>query len=110
MAGTGLLKIDRFFVAGSATPQGLEMLGALVQIGRALEVATVADGVETEAELGAVTALGATHAQGWFIGRPAPDLTPETGSPDTLPSHTAKPRRAPGCPTAVTGRRRHERS
>ena len=72
MAGTGLLKIDRFFVAGSATPQGLEMLGALVQIGRALEVATVADGVETEEQRRIISYLGATCLQGFLVGRPVP--------------------------------------
>jgi EAL domain-containing protein (putative c-di-GMP-specific phosphodiesterase class I) len=31
----------------------------------------VAEGIETEAELAAVCALGADLAQGWYLGRPA---------------------------------------
>ena len=102
-----LLKIDRSFVAASATPQGFDMLGALMQIGRALEVATVAEGVETDAELAAVTALGAGHAQGWLIGRPAPDAA---FAPDPAVAPRDHLGHAPTCPTAVAGRRRHERT
>jgi EAL domain-containing protein (putative c-di-GMP-specific phosphodiesterase class I) len=99
-----LLKIDRAFTTTSATPRGFDMLAALLQIGRALDVETIAEGVETEAQLAAATALGATHVQGYLIGRPAPDDlgVPTRDVPEPRRPHVL------ACETAVSGRRRHD--
>ena len=49
--------------------------GAIVSLSRALGLGTCAEGIEDEAQLRAVARLGATHAQGFHFGRPAPPST-----------------------------------
>jgi diguanylate cyclase (GGDEF)-like protein len=99
-----LLKIDRTFTAASGTPRGFDMLAALLQIGRALGVETISEGIETEAQLAAATVLGTTYVQGYLIGRPAPD------GPGLLRRGLPAPREPHvlACETALSGRRRHD--
>jgi EAL domain-containing protein (putative c-di-GMP-specific phosphodiesterase class I) len=65
------LKIDRSLVTG--VDQG-EKAGALldipVQLGRALGLTTVAEGVETTEQYRRVSDLGCDLVQGYFTGRP----------------------------------------
>jgi len=68
-----VLKIDRTFVTGAGT--GVNdgaLLEAITRLGASLGLDTVTEGIETPAELAAVIAAGATHAQGYLLGRPAP--------------------------------------
>ena len=44
----------------------------MVQLAHDLGLRVVAEGVETEAELEAVGAMGCDEAQGFLLGRPAP--------------------------------------
>jgi EAL domain-containing protein (putative c-di-GMP-specific phosphodiesterase class I) len=48
------------------------MIQAIVQVGRTLGIATVAEKVETAGVLRELTALGVDYAQGWHVERPAP--------------------------------------
>ncbi|GIG29581.1 hypothetical protein Cma02nite_21810 [Cellulomonas marina] len=64
------VKIDMLFVRAAVTPQGREVLDAVVALARAFGLVTIAEGVETEAELAAVRASGCDLAQGYGIGRP----------------------------------------
>ena len=48
------------------------MVEAMVALARALGMGTVAEGIETETQLGLVKELGCDVVQGHFIGRPAP--------------------------------------
>ena len=69
------IKIDRSFVAGiSAAADGEDMaiVHAVLGLARGLGVPVVAEGVETEAQLGALRRAGCEEVQGWLIGRPAP--------------------------------------
>ncbi len=65
-----VLKIDRSFVTA------LEERGAVVEtlfrLGRVLGLQTVAEGVETEAQMDGVRLLGADLAQGFLVARPLP--------------------------------------
>ena len=70
------LKVDRSFVAG--LDEGVDnMRGsaaitrAIVSLAAGLQLRTVAEGIETPGQLDAVTALGCTLGQGYFLGRPA---------------------------------------
>jgi EAL domain-containing protein (putative c-di-GMP-specific phosphodiesterase class I) len=45
---------------------------AIVSLAAALELRTVAEGIETPGQLAAATALGCTLGQGFYLGRPAP--------------------------------------
>ena len=69
------LKIDRTFVAGAVTPaDDGQLLSAIASLGSSLGLRTVVEGIETRAELAAARAAGATHVQGYLLGRPAPVL------------------------------------
>jgi diguanylate cyclase (GGDEF)-like protein len=65
------LKIDRLFVAKlGARPEAVHTLRALVDLARSYGMKTVAEGVETQAQLEALKALGCEWAQGYLLGRP----------------------------------------
>ena len=67
------IKIDRSFVA-LATEHGYDstVIEALLTIGRTLNLAVVAEGVETEEQLEYVRARGCDLAQGFLLARPMP--------------------------------------
>lgn len=66
-----LIKLDREIIAGIDTDPGQRALGAaMVGFSSEIGAALVAEGIETEAELAAVTKLGMTAAQGYLLGRP----------------------------------------
>ncbi|WP_460445403.1 putative bifunctional diguanylate cyclase/phosphodiesterase [Angustibacter aerolatus] len=67
-----VLKIDRAFVTALDVPAGRAVLGAIVALARAVGMSTVAEGVETRAQLRSVQAAGVDRVQGWLTGRPAP--------------------------------------
>jgi diguanylate cyclase (GGDEF)-like protein/PAS domain S-box-containing protein len=69
------LKIDRSFVAEIgevAGGQDAAIVQAVLGLARGLGLPAVAEGVETEAQLGALRAAGCEEVQGWLVGRPAP--------------------------------------
>lgn len=66
-----VLKIDRSFVQDAAKDaRSHAILAAIQAIGVACGLDVVAEGVETEAELALVQALGCSHVQGYLTGRP----------------------------------------
>ena len=68
-----VLKIDRAFVEGVA--EGAEpsaVARAIIGLSDALHLATVAEGIETAGQLGALRALGCQHGQGYYFSRPVP--------------------------------------
>lgn len=65
------LKVDRSFVAQlSGNETQAAIVTGVVQLARALEVAVVAEGVETSDQLGRLRALGCDRAQGFLISTP----------------------------------------
>jgi diguanylate cyclase (GGDEF)-like protein/PAS domain S-box-containing protein len=68
------IKIDRSFVAGAAGNQreSLAIMHAIVAMAQSLDMATTAEGVETEGEFDLARALGCTNIQGFYFGRPMP--------------------------------------
>ncbi len=70
------LKVDRSFVAGlGSSGQDPAIIAAVVDLAHKLGLRVVAEGVETDAELHAVGAMGCDEAQGYLLGRPAPAPT-----------------------------------
>jgi diguanylate cyclase (GGDEF)-like protein len=68
------LKIHESFVSGLGDdPEETPIVAALVELGHALGLSVVAEGVETDAQLAALRALGCDAAQGFLLGRPAPE-------------------------------------
>ncbi len=68
-----ILKVDRSFVAGLGTDrEDTAIVRAVVGLGQALGLVTVAEGVETEAQLEVLKELGCDWAQGCYFARPGP--------------------------------------
>ncbi len=65
------VKIDRSFVQDAAARPGARaILAAMLAIGEAFGLTVVAEGIETEAQLALVRAMGCAEAQGYLTGRP----------------------------------------
>jgi diguanylate cyclase (GGDEF)-like protein len=68
-----VLKIDRAFVSGvGGSAEGGALVHTMVQLGQALRLRTVAEGIETEAELAVLQAEGCVDGQGFLFARPLP--------------------------------------
>ena len=82
------IKIDRSFVAGMGEQQdSLGIVRAIVALAHDLDKELVAEGVETQAQLHALTALGCEFAQGFLLGHPVP----EAEARDLVARHLAHP-------------------
>lgn len=65
------LKIDRSFVAnGLRDPSARHLIASSVSMAHGLGMRVVAEGVETEGELGLVRELGCDEVQGYLVARP----------------------------------------
>ena len=67
------IKIDRAFVMHlGRNPQSAAIVRAVIGLGHGLDVSIVAEGVETQEQLGFLAEEGCDAVQGYFIGKPAP--------------------------------------
>jgi EAL domain-containing protein (putative c-di-GMP-specific phosphodiesterase class I) len=68
------IKVDRSFVIDAArgAQEAIAIIRAVVALAGSLGMATIAEGVETERQLGMVQQLGCTKIQGYYFGRPLP--------------------------------------
>lgn len=67
------IKIDRSYITNIASdPVGMALVAAISNIGRALDIRVVAEGVETEEQFRLLQAAGCTHIQGYLFGKPGP--------------------------------------
>ena len=75
-----MVKVDRTFVRDLGHEDDGALAEAIVGLGDALHLTTVAEGVETDTQLRRLRAMGYGYVQGYLLGRPAPaaqlDLTP----------------------------------
>lgn len=68
-----VLKIDRSFVDGlGREPADSAIVETVIMLGRSLEIDVLAEGVETEHQLGRLRDLRCRLAQGFYFGRPTP--------------------------------------
>jgi diguanylate cyclase len=66
------IKIDRSFFSGSGTPeQTVELVQAVLSLGRTFGMAVLAEGIETDDQLALLSDTGCDEAQGYLFGRPA---------------------------------------
>jgi EAL domain-containing protein (putative c-di-GMP-specific phosphodiesterase class I) len=66
-----VLKIDRSFVSGvTDTTEALALVHAMVQLGKALGLETVAEGVENDAQRAQLAAESVDTGQGFLFARP----------------------------------------
>ena len=66
------LKIDQSFVSQIEAPRGLALVRAIIDVAEGLGLQTIAEGVETPAQLAALRTLGCDMAQGYLLARPLP--------------------------------------
>src|SRR3954463_10442532 len=67
------IKIDRTFVINvGRNPQSAAIIRAVIGLGHGLEMSIVAEGVETQEQLGFLADEGCDAVQGYFIGKPLP--------------------------------------
>jgi diguanylate cyclase len=68
------VKIDRSFVDGLDAPGGSEgsLVAAIIALARALDMSTVAEGVETDGQVRRLRQLGCERVQGYRFSRPVP--------------------------------------
>ena len=68
-----VLKIDRSFVEQiTGNDRGRKIINAIIAMAHALGMSVVGEGIETDRQLGELTALGCDEGQGFFFGRPVP--------------------------------------
>jgi diguanylate cyclase (GGDEF)-like protein/PAS domain S-box-containing protein len=67
------LKIDRSFISDMTSgPSGLALVSTIINLGQALNLNLVAEGVETEEEARLLRLLRCDETQGYLYGRPVP--------------------------------------
>ncbi len=67
------IKIDRTFVVNlGRNPQSAAIVRAVIGLGHGLEMSIVAEGVETQEQLGFLADEGCDAVQGYFLGKPLP--------------------------------------
>jgi len=65
------IKIDRsFLMDADKSAQARAIVRAILALGKSLEIPVLAEGVETEAQLGLLREEGCEEAQGYLLGRP----------------------------------------
>src|SRR5690606_26263054 len=73
------LKIDRSFIRDIATDRNqANLVRAIVAMANSLHMLTVAEGIETPAQLRKLVGMGCNIVQGWLYGKAAPaeQITP----------------------------------
>ena len=67
------LKIDRSFIDNfDKNSYYRSIVKFIIELGNNLGLDIIAEGIETEAQLKALTGLGCSHAQGYYLSRPKP--------------------------------------
>ena len=65
-----ILKIDRSFVAPITDASQTSLAGAIISLGKSMNLRAVAEGVETSEQAAILAALGCQLAQGYYFARP----------------------------------------
>jgi diguanylate cyclase (GGDEF)-like protein len=95
----GELKLDRSFIAGASidAPERRDsLIRATIDLGHALELRVVAEGIEDESMLNRLAAFGCDLVQGYFIQAPRPAAELELARAETAPAPAAAERAARG--------------
>jgi diguanylate cyclase (GGDEF)-like protein/PAS domain S-box-containing protein len=68
-----MIKVDRSFTQGAErNPKDAAITANIVSLAHALDLVAIAEGIETEAQLASLRALGCDRAQGYLFARPGP--------------------------------------
>lgn len=66
------IKVDRAFINTVANEGGGLIAETIVSLGKRIGLSTIAEGVETEAQLQAILAMGCDEVQGYLFAKPMP--------------------------------------
>ena len=66
------LKLDQSFIRDAGNERGMAITRAIIAMAQSLNLAVVAEGVETQAQIDLLLSLGCTIVQGFLLGRPLP--------------------------------------
>ena len=67
------IKIDQSFIRDLLSDsRNMAIVDTIISLARSLDLAIIAEGVETEAQLDALDAAGCPHYQGYLFGKPMP--------------------------------------
>ena len=67
-----LLKLDRALISSLAENTGAAIVRTAIELGKALDVRVIAEGIETRAQLDTLRELGCPLGQGFLFARPLP--------------------------------------
>ena len=67
-----LLKLDRTLISSLSETTGAAIVRAAIELGNALGVDVIAEGIETRAQLATLRELGCPLGQGFLFARPLP--------------------------------------
>jgi diguanylate cyclase (GGDEF)-like protein len=85
-----LVKVDRYFFQGIASDDRRQKLvRAIIAVSQCMGTPLVAEGVENAEDFDCICALGIRYAQGWYLGRPQPELM--TRLPESVLTARAAP-------------------
>ena len=65
-----ILKIDREFIDGADSPEGLKLLRGIAQLGRLVGLELVAEGIERVEQIAPILEAGCQDGQGFLFARP----------------------------------------
>jgi diguanylate cyclase (GGDEF)-like protein len=66
------VKIDKSFIDRIGRPQTVAVLASIVQLAKTLNLAVVAEGIDTREQVEKIRALGISLGQGYFFSKPVP--------------------------------------
>ena len=75
------------------------LAGAIVALGESLDIATVAEGIETQEQAERMRSLGCTYGQGYFFAKPISATEIEAGVEGWRPTIDGSPRARSAAPT-----------
>ena len=88
-----ILKIDRSFIAEmNGSPDGAALVHTLIELGRALGLVTLAEGIEESVQIEGLRTENCDHGQGFLFSRPTTESEIDRllGRTDTFePVHTS---------------------
>ncbi len=91
------LKIDQSFLREmDGEPSTMPLVKAIVALAHSLSLSVVAEGVETERQLGALRRVGCDRFQGFLLGQPMPAGPAERWLQSTTDALASLPRIGPG--------------
>jgi diguanylate cyclase (GGDEF)-like protein/PAS domain S-box-containing protein len=90
-----LVKLDRTLIDTLSDGRGVAVVRAAIELGRALGVPVIAEGIEDQAQLDTLRELGCALGQGFLFARPLPladaQRLIQTSARDTPPVSVSKP-------------------